>query len=308
MGVGRSAFSGLIGILFAVSFGRAQQQPRNGMGGIASGVAAAPVYDAQRRPITAGGFVTRGPVLFKDITKQAGLSTWIHKMGKPAKQFIVETNGSGVGLIDYDNDGWLDLFEANGHVYPEVDQHEWGTSWAQRPLLFHNVPGKGNSRRFEYVPPMEDTGLADVIPARGAAFGDLFNDGKTDVVINSIDGPPVLLRNVSPDHHHWVELRLVGGPKSPRDATCSTVFLKANGMRMRQDNLASGSYISSNDRRSHFGLGDATDAGTAEIRWPSGTKEFVKLAAVDRIYTITEGKGITGALCGGDPCVDAKAP
>jgi hypothetical protein len=77
-------------------------------------------------------------------------------------------------------------------------------------------------------------------------------------------------------------------------------------MRQRQDVLASGSYISANDRRLHFGLGDATDAGSLEIHWPSGAKETIKLPAVDRIYTITEGKGITGALCGGKPC-DANA-
>jgi len=99
-------------------------------------------------------------------------------------------------------------------------------------------------------------------------------------------------------------MKLVGGPRSPRDATCATVYLKANGMRMRQDVLSSGSYISSNDRRLHFGLGDATDAGTAEIHWPSGKVETIKLPAVDRIYTITEGTGITGALCGGKECAD----
>jgi hypothetical protein len=86
------------------------------------------------------------------------------------------------------------------------------------------------------------------------------------------------------------------------------VYLQANGLRMRQDVLSSGSYISANDRRLHFGLGDATDAGTAEIHWPSGAKETVKIPAVDRIYTIEEGKGITGALCGGKPCADPKAP
>jgi len=80
------------------------------------------------------------------------------------------------------------------------------------------------------------------------------------------------------------------------------VYLTANGMRMRQDVLASGSYISANDRRPHFGLGDSIDAGIAEIHWPSGANEKIKLPAVDRIYTITEGKGITGALCGGIPC------
>jgi hypothetical protein len=214
--------------------------------------------------------------------------------------------GWGDGFLDYDNDGWLDLFMVNGHVYPQVDQHDWGTTFAERSLLFHNVPGGAKSRRFEYVPPVKGTGLADVIPARGAAFGDLFNDGKIDVIINPIDGPPVLLRNVNPDHHHWVEMSLSGGPKGPKDATCATVYLKENGMRMRQDVLASGSYISASDRRLHFGLGDAADAGTAEIHWPDGTKEFLKLPAVDRIYTITEGKGITGEMCNGKPCAEGK--
>ena len=91
-------------------------------------------------------------------------------------------------------------------------------------------------------------------------------------------------------------MNLVGGPGSPRDAVGAKVFLKANGIRMRQDVLSSGSYISSNDKRAHFGLGAATDAGTAEIHWPSGHVESVRLPAPDRIYTITERKGITAAL------------
>jgi hypothetical protein len=226
---------------------------------------------------------------FSDVSYRVGIA-----------QTTIPFVGWGDGFIDYDNDGWLDLFMVNGHVYPQVDQHPWGTSFAERSLLFHNVPDPGRkARRFEYVNPVKGSGLADVIPARGAAFGDLFNDGKIDVIINPIDGPPVLLRNVNPDHHHWVEVQLVGGPKSPRDATCATAYLTANGMRQRQDVLASGSYISANDRRLHFGLGDAMDAGSLEIHWPSGDKEILKLPAVDRIYTITQGKGITGALCGG---------
>ena len=235
---------------------------------------------------------------FTDVSYKAGIA-----------QTTIPFVGWGDAFIDYDNDGWLDLFTVNGHVYPEVDQHDWGTTWAERPLLFHNVPeANGKGRRFEYIPPVKGSGLAVVIPARGAAFGDLFNDGKIDVIINNMDAPPTLLRNVNPDHHHWVEMALVGGGKtaksngSPRDATCATVYLKANGMRMRQDVMASGSYISANDPRLHFGLGDATDAGTAEIHWPSGAREMVKLPAEDRIYTITEGQGITGALCGGAPC------
>jgi len=229
---------------------------------------------------------------FSDVSYKAGVA-------RTTIPFV----GWGDGFLDYDNDGWLDVFMVNGHVYPQVDQQKWGTSFAERSLLFHNIPDtEGKGRRFEYVPPVQGTGLATVIPARGAAFGDLFNDGKIDVVINPIDGSPVLLRNVNPDHHHWVEVQLVGGPKSPRDATCATVFLTANGMRQRQDVLASGSYISSNDRRLHFGLGDAKEAGSLEIHWPSGERETIKLPAVDRIYTVTEGNGITGALCGAREC------
>jgi hypothetical protein len=238
-----------------------------------------------------------GDTSFTDVSYRAGVA-----------QTTIPFVGWGDGFIDYDNDGWLDLFEVNGHVYPQVDQHDWGTTFAERPLLFHNVPDGPKERKFVYIPPVKSSGLAVVIPGRGAAFGDLFNDGKIDVIINPVDGPPVLLRNVNPDHHHWVEMQLIGGvnpangKKSPRDATCATVFLKANGMRQRQDVLASGSYIGANDRRPHFGLGNATDAGTAEIHWPSGAKEFARLPAVDRIYTITEGKGIIGAMCAGKPC------
>ena len=228
-----------------------------------------------------------GNVSFEDVSDQVGIA-----------QIPVPFLGWGAGLVDYDNDGWKDIFMVNGHVYPEVDQHDWGTTYAQRPLLFHSLKGE----RFEYVPPVKGTGLAVVTSGRGAAFGDLFNDGKIDVVINPIDGPPVLLRNVSADGHHWVELRLVGGAKSPRDAVGATVYLTANGMRQREDVMSGGSFISSSDQRAHFGLGDATDAGTAEIRWPSGVKEMVRLPAVDRIYTVSEGRGIVSALCGGKAC------
>jgi hypothetical protein len=233
-----------------------------------------------------------GELNFSDVSDQVGIA-----------QVPVPFLGWGAGLIDYDNDGWKDIFMVNGHVYPEVDQHDWGTTYAQRPLLFHSVKGE----KFEYVAPVKGSGLAVVTPGRGAAFGDLFNDGKIDVVISPVDGPPVLLRNVNRDHRHWVELRLVGGTKSPRDAVGATIYLHANGMRQREDVLSGGSFISSNDQRAHFGLGDATDAGTAEIHWPSGFKESVDLPAPDRIYTVTEGKGITSSLCGGRPCLKAKS-
>jgi len=195
--------------------------------------------------------------------------------------------GWGDAFFDYDNDGWKDLMMADGHVYPQVDQHPWGTTWAQRPMLFHNLAGK----KFEAVPAVEGSGLADVISGRGMAVGDLFNDGKIDVVINVMDGHPVLLRNVSPDHNHWLEMKLVGGPKSPRDAIGATVYLTTNGMKQREDVLSGGSYASTSDPRPHFGLGQATTVDDIEVHWPSGKVEHFTVPGVDRIVTITEGTG-----------------
>jgi len=196
-------------------------------------------------------------------------------------------------FIDYDNDGWKDIFLVNGHVYPQVDKNDWGTSYAQRPLLFHNVD-KG--KKFEVVPAVVGTGLAEVIPGRGAAFGDLFNDGKTDVVINSMDHVPSLMRDVSPDHHHWVGLKLIGGPKSPRDAVGAVAYLTAGGTKQRSDVLSGGSYESSNDQRPHFGIGDATSVDALEIHWPSGAVEHITIPSVDRFFTIQEGKGIVSGI------------
>ncbi|HTV15254.1 MAG TPA: CRTAC1 family protein [Acidobacteriaceae bacterium] len=225
-------------------------------------------------------FQNDGKGNFTDVSYDAGIAA-------PTIPFV----SFGDGFLDYDNDGWLDLFIDNGHVYPQVDAHpEWGTTYAERPLLFHNE----HNGRFSLVPAVEGTGLATVVVGRGAAFGDLFNNGKTDIVMNNMDGVPVLLKNVNPDRHHWVELALIGGPKSPRDAVGATVYLTAAGLRQREDVLSGGSYLSSNDQRVHFGLGDATRVDDVEIHWPDRTVEKLNLPAVDAIFTIEEGKGIIG--------------
>jgi hypothetical protein len=206
----------------------------------------------------------------------------------------------GEGFIDYDNDGWKDIFIASGHVYPQVDKQAWGTSVAERPLLFRNMRGE----KFELVPAVKGSGLADVVSARGAAFGDLFNDGKIDVVLNNIDASPTLLRNVNDDRHHWIEFKLIGGPRSPRDAVGATVFLTTGNIKQRGDVLSGGSFASSNDLRVHFGLGDASVVDALEIHWPSGAKEIVNVPAVDRIFTIEEGNKIIAESC--PTCTSAK--
>ncbi|MDP9267981.1 MAG: CRTAC1 family protein [Acidobacteriota bacterium] len=224
-------------------------------------------------------YKSEGDANFTDVSFPLGIA-------EPTIPFL----GWGTGFLDYDNDGWLDILTANGHVYRGVDRFDWGTTWAQRPLLFHNLAGK----RFEVVPPATGSGLAVVIQGRGAAFADLFNDGHVDVIINSLESPPTLLRNVAKNENHWLTLRLVGGPKSPRDAIGAAVFLTAGGMRQRGDVISGGSYASSSDLRVHFGLAAATTVEKLEIRWPSGVRETVKIDAIDRVLTIEEGKGVVG--------------
>jgi hypothetical protein len=217
-----------------------------------------------------------GDANFTDISYHVGLG-----------EITVPFLSWGDAFFDYDNDGWKDLMMSDGHVYPQADKYNWGTSWKQRPMLFHNLQGKN----FENVPAVEGTGLADVIAGRGMAVGDLFNDGKIDAVISVMDGHPVLLRNVSPDKNHWIELKLMGGPKSPRDAVGASVFLTAGGIKQRGDVISGGSYLSSNDPRPHFGLGQATKIEDIEIHWPDGKVEHVTVPSIDRIVTISEGSG-----------------
>src|ERR1700730_10761943 len=217
-----------------------------------------------------------GNANFTDVSYLMGIA-------EPSIPFL----GWGTAFLDFDNDGWKDIVIANGHVYPSVDHTSWGTTWAQRPLLFRNIDGK----KFDLMPAVEGSGLANVYVGRGIAVGDLFNNGKLDVVINALDGHPALLRNVSPDTHHWVEMKLVGGPKSPRDAVGATVFVTCGTQRQRGDVVSGGSYASTHDPRLHFGLGDATSIDLVEVHWPSGAKEKFTIAKPDQIVTLVEGKG-----------------
>ena len=230
---------------------------------------------------------------FTEVSNQAGIAT-------DTSPFL----GWGVGFLDYDNDGWKDLLMLNGHVYPSVDQQPWGISYKQRPLLFHNNLGHG----FTQVPAAEHSGLAIVSSARGAAFGDLFNDGQIDVIVNNLDGAPSLLRNVTGARNNWVEVRLVGAPGSPRDAIGTRLELKAGGLTQRADVLSGGSFMSSNDQRAHFGLGKSRSLERLTVYWPSGRTEVITLPEINHIYTITEGRGISKAVPGSPFRATDKAP
>jgi len=223
-----------------------------------------------------------GDAAFTDVSFHAGI-------GMPTIPFL----SWGTGFLDFDNDGLLDLFIANGHVYPIADKTDWGTTYAQRPLVFHNLDGK----RFQEFPAATGSGLASILCARGAAFGDLFNDGHIDVVLNNIDSTPTLLRNVTKSANHWLGIKLIAQAplpmsrlKSPRDATGAKVFLTAGGVRQRADVFSGGSYASNSDPRLHFGLGSDTKVDNLEILWPDGTKQQVHVPAVNQIVTITESR------------------
>jgi hypothetical protein len=217
---------------------------------------------------------------FTDVTFQAG-------HGEPTYPFL----GWGTVFMDFDNDGWKDVLIANGHVYPSVDGKQWGTSYAQQMLLFHNL----KNGKFDRVGAAPGSGLAEAWCARGLAVGDLDGDGRLDAIVNNMDGKPIVLRNVAESRSHWLELRLVGdvSKKSPRDAIGAIVYVTTGKVRQRQDVISGASYSSQNDLTLHFGLGAATAIDKVEIKWPDGTLETVQVASMDRKLTVIEGKGVS---------------
>lgn len=222
----------------------------------------------------------RGKLDFDDVSLPAGL-------GSVTIPFL----GWGTEFLDYDNDGWLDLLAANGHVYPQVDRHSSFTTYRQRTLLFRNL----GDAKFEDVGGNLGPGINQPRSARGAAIGDLFNDGSLAIVLNNVDDPPTLLRNRgAAKAGHWLELKLVGDParKTPRDAIGSVVFCASGGSRQKAEVASGRSYLSQSDLRIHFGLGAATRVDRLEILWANGAAETVAIPAVDRLFTVVQGKGI----------------
>jgi hypothetical protein len=195
--------------------------------------------------------------------------------------------GWGAGFFDMDNDGWLDLFEVNGHVYPQMDSVKSSAPYAQPMLLFRN------NRNGTFANVSEPAGLAamPLKSRRGVAFGDVANNGNVDMVVLNVGEPPSLLINTARNANHRVLFKLVG-VKSNRAAIGARATVRAGGLAQFNEVRGGGSYLSQNDLRLHFGLGDAASMESVQIRWPNGKVEEIKNLAADKVYTIVEGQGI----------------
>jgi enediyne biosynthesis protein E4 len=229
-----------------------------------------------------------GPHGFEDVAMQSHL-------GQPSLPLV----GWGTTFFDMDNDGWLDLFVANGHTYPQMDTVRGSAAYAEPMLLHRNL----HNGTFEEV--SKAAGMADMPlrSRRGAAFGDIANNGNIDIVVLNVGEPPSLLLNTNKTSNHRVLLHLVG-TKSNRAAIGARVTIHAGGMMQFDEVRGGGSYLSQNDLRLHFGLGSATTIDVLEVRWPTGKTETFKHVAADKIYTIVEEQGIKDSA----PFSDLPAP
>jgi hypothetical protein len=198
--------------------------------------------------------------------------------------------GWGIGFPDFDVDGWPDLLTVNGHVYPEAERAGERYAYAQRKLLYRN---RGDGR-FEDVSPRGGPALAQPRAARGAAFGDLFNRGRVEVVVNNMNDAPTLLYDCAPRDGHALVVRLEG-TKSNRSAIGARVTVHAGGRRLVDEVRSGGSFCSQNDLRLHFGLGASARADRVEVAWPSGAHEAVEGVPAGQTVVIREGAGQVGA-------------
>ena len=227
-------------------------------------------------------FVEQGSTLYHNLGKNDFADVSVRsKLMKPTYPLV----SWGTAFFDMDNDGWLDLFVANGHVYPQVDTIPGGTPYRQPMLLFRNH----RDGTFDDV----SQALADM-PAqsrRGAAFGDINNDGNVDIVVLNVGEPPSLLLNHSDSANHRVLFNLVG-MKSNKAAIGARVTVKGGTLVQFSEVHGGASYLSQNDLRLHFGLGKEDKMSEVSIRWPNGETEVLRDMPADFIYTVVEGMGI----------------
>jgi hypothetical protein len=223
---------------------------------------------------TATLYHNNGDGTFTDVTLAAGLGA--------NTQFL----GWGTLFVDVDNDGWPDLFMANGHVYPEIEGKSLSASFRQRKILYWNQ----RNGKFKDISLEAGPGITTPFNSHGVAAADFDNDGAVEILVNNSHDAPSLLKNYG-THENWILLKLMG-TKSNRDAIGARVILVADGHQQLQELRSGGGYISQSDFRLHFGLGKAAKVDRLEIRWPSGLVDKLENVQANQIVTIKEGAGI----------------
>ena len=220
-----------------------------------------------------------GHMNFTDVSIPTGIA-------RSTKGYV----GWGDAFVDFDNDGWQDIFIVNGHVYPQVDQMRTNLQYQEPKLLFLN------ERNGKFKDISKEAGAAIQIPqvSRGMAIGDLFNDGKLEAVIENLKGEPMILRPEGGAKNHWISFQLES-EKSNRLALNARIRATAADLVQLGEVISGGSYLSQHDLRVHFGLGSHERVDKAEITWPDGKVETLTNLAADRFYTVREGAGITGS-------------
>jgi hypothetical protein len=291
---------------------------------------AATIYQNQKDGTFADVAIEAGAALSPDGKPQAGMGVSIGDYNHDGNLDIVKTNFAGdtaslyknlgngafddqtyqsglglntrylmwgVGFFDMDNDGWLDILIANGHVYPEVNTARTEAPYAQPKYLYRNL----RDGRFEDVSEKGGSGITAAAPARGCCFGDYDNDGDLDVVVNCMNAFPQLLRCDAYVRRNWIKIKAVG-VKSNRTGIGARVRVAARPNAsatvaiVQTDEVRSGSgYYSQNDLRLHFGLDQADIVDMVEVRWPSGQVDVFKNLAVNQLYILREGSKVPEA-------------
>ena len=221
-------------------------------------------------------YVNQGKYDFRDASYEAGVALaalpWVKW---------------GTAFFDLDNDGWLDLIAVNGQVYPQVNNLPSGARYRQPKNLFMN------ERNGKFCDAGKQAGPALIEPrvSRGLAVADFDNDGNIDVIVEDLDGAPMLLHNAGAPGTHWVSFEFAG-TKSNRLAIGTKIKVVAGGMTQTEEVHSGGGYLSQHDLRVHFGVASAAKVDSVEIRWPSGKVETIKDLAANKFYAVLEGDGI----------------
>jgi enediyne biosynthesis protein E4 len=196
----------------------------------------------------------------------------------------------GAKFLDYDNDGWKDIFVVNGMVFPQINRYHTGITYAERNLLFHNR----RDGRFDEVGLRSGPALAIRKVSRGLATADYDNDGDVEMIVSNMNDSPELIRHARKNPNHSILVKTIG-VESNRDGIGAEVKVVAGDITQWDEVRSGGSYLSSSDLRLHFGLGNATRVERLEVHWPSGKTDVVSGQPADRILTVKEGQGLVAS-------------